>query len=108
MSIPFLHNNAWLGDLGREEIFTRQEKTVAEIATPSGNIPRSYREAMKGNEKEEWSQAIKEELQNMKRMDVFEVAPLDKLQRTINGGWIFAKKIDNLSGQVHYKAHYVA
>ncbi|MBW0534030.1 hypothetical protein O181_073745 [Austropuccinia psidii MF-1] len=30
------------------------------------------------------------------------------MQHTINGGWIFAKKIDNLSGQVRYKARYVA
>ncbi|MBW0545177.1 hypothetical protein O181_084892 [Austropuccinia psidii MF-1] len=108
MDIPFLLNNIWLGSFGTEETFTKQEQTVEKIAKPSRKIPKNYKEAMDSDEKEEWSRAIGEELQNMERMDVFEVAPLDKMQHTINGGWIFAKKINNLSGKVCYKAHYVA
>ncbi|MBW0526059.1 hypothetical protein O181_065774 [Austropuccinia psidii MF-1] len=108
MNIPFLLNNVCLGDFGKEETFTQQEKTAVKITTPSSNIPRSYKEAMGCIDKDEWSRAIEEELQNMRRMDMFEVAPLDKTRRAINGGWIFAKKIDNLSGKVRYKARYVA
>ncbi|MBW0531182.1 hypothetical protein O181_070897, partial [Austropuccinia psidii MF-1] len=108
MGIPFLLNNLRLGDFSREKKFAEQEQTAAKIAKPSDVIPRTYKEAMRSHESEEWSRAIEEELQNMKRMDVFEVAPLDKMQHTINGGWIFAKKINNLSGQVRYKARYVA
>ncbi|MBW0527669.1 hypothetical protein O181_067384 [Austropuccinia psidii MF-1] len=108
MGIPFLLNNLQLGDFSREKKFAEQEQMAAKIAKPSDVIPRTYKEAMRSHESEEWSRAIEEELQNMKRMDMFEVAPLDKMQHTINGGWIFTKKIDNLLGQVRYKARYVA
>ncbi|MBW0529804.1 hypothetical protein O181_069519 [Austropuccinia psidii MF-1] len=63
---------------------------------------------MNSIKKDKCSWVIGEELQNMERMDVFEIAPWDKARRFINGGWIFTKKIDNLSGQVRYKARYVA
>ncbi|MBW0494402.1 hypothetical protein O181_034117 [Austropuccinia psidii MF-1] len=44
----------------------------------------------------------------MRWMEVFEIAPLDNKQHIINGGWVFSKKIDNLSGCTRYKARYVA
>ncbi|MBW0510220.1 hypothetical protein O181_049935 [Austropuccinia psidii MF-1] len=108
MNIPFVLNNIWLGRFCKEETFAKQEKMVEKIAKPSSKIPKNYKEAMNSNEKKEWSQAIGKELQNMERMDVFEVAPLDKTQHTINGGWIFSENIDNLSAKVCYKARYVA
>ncbi|MBW0486670.1 hypothetical protein O181_026385 [Austropuccinia psidii MF-1] len=100
MDIPFLLNNTWLGSFGKEKNFTKQEQMVEKIAKLFSKILKSYKEAMDSNEGEEWSRAIGEELQNMEIMDVFEVSPLDKMQHTINGGWIFAKRIDNLSGKL--------
>ncbi|MBW0492681.1 hypothetical protein O181_032396 [Austropuccinia psidii MF-1] len=67
MGIPFLLNNIRLGSFGKEEIFTKQEQMAAKIAKPSSKIPKGYKEAMNSDKKDE-------ELQNMRRMDLFEVA----------------------------------
>ncbi|MBW0511335.1 hypothetical protein O181_051050 [Austropuccinia psidii MF-1] len=104
MDIPFLLNNVQLGNFTKEEIFMEQERTSEAITRLSGKIPRGYKEAMNSDEREEWMSAIHEELENMQRMEVFEIAPLDKKQHIINGGWVFAKKVDNLSGKTCYKA----
>ncbi|MBW0592253.1 hypothetical protein O181_131968 [Austropuccinia psidii MF-1] len=93
-------NKIQLGSFGREEVFTLQEKMAEKIARTTTNIPRSYKEAMNSEDKENWAQEIEEELNNMRRMEVFEVAPISEAQRTITESWIFSKKIDNLTGGI--------
>ncbi|MBW0534031.1 hypothetical protein O181_073746 [Austropuccinia psidii MF-1] len=61
MGIPFLLNNLPLGNFSREKKFSEQEQTAAKIATPSDVIPRTYKEAMRSHESEEWSRAIEED-----------------------------------------------
>ncbi|MBW0463118.1 hypothetical protein O181_002833 [Austropuccinia psidii MF-1] len=75
---------------------------------PKNVIPRTYKEAMNGTEKEEWVNAIEEELKNMRQMEVFEITEEKGDEHLINGGWIFAKRIDNMTGSIQYKARYVA
>ncbi|MBW0521589.1 hypothetical protein O181_061304 [Austropuccinia psidii MF-1] len=108
MDVPFLLNNIRLGDFTKEETFAKQERTAENIIKPSDKILRGYKEAMSSDKREEWANAIDEELQDMRRMEVFEIAPLGDKHHIINGGWVFAKKIDNLSGRTRYKARYVA
>ncbi|MBW0464871.1 hypothetical protein O181_004586 [Austropuccinia psidii MF-1] len=55
MDIPFLLNTVQLGSFGAEEIFIEQEKTAKALVKPTRNIPRGYREAMNGDEREEWT-----------------------------------------------------
>ncbi|MBW0513756.1 hypothetical protein O181_053471 [Austropuccinia psidii MF-1] len=107
MSLPFILNSLELGNLKKEEVFALQEKTAEEMMAPKEVIPRPYKEAMNGADKGEWAKAIDEELKNMQRMDVFEITEKRSDQHLISGGWIFAKKIDNITGDIRYKARYV-
>ncbi|MBW0460388.1 hypothetical protein O181_000103 [Austropuccinia psidii MF-1] len=108
MDLPFLLNNVTLGNFEKEKIFTSQERTAESVMMPKEVVPKTYKEAMNSTEKKEWMNAIDEELGNMKRMDVFEIAEKRSDQHLISGGWIFAKKMDNMTGKVRYKARYVA
>ncbi|MBW0519743.1 hypothetical protein O181_059458 [Austropuccinia psidii MF-1] len=108
MGLPFILNTLELGNFKQEQTFTFQEKTVEAMMAPKEVIPKTYKEAMNGADKAEWAKAIDQELRNMQRMDVFEITEKMSDQHLINGGWIFAKKIDNITGDIRYKSRYVA
>ncbi|MBW0461092.1 hypothetical protein O181_000807 [Austropuccinia psidii MF-1] len=65
MGLPFILNSLELRHFENEETFMMQEKMAETITEPKGKIPRSYREAMSGSEKGEWTSAIRKELKNM-------------------------------------------
>ncbi|MBW0530950.1 hypothetical protein O181_070665 [Austropuccinia psidii MF-1] len=108
MDLPFILNTMELGNFEKENIFTLQEQTAEGIMAPKNVIPKTYKEAMNGTEKEEWASAIEEELKNMGRMDLFEVTEVKGDEHLINRGWVYAKKIDNMTGSIRYIARYVA
>ena len=70
--------------------------------------PSSYTEAMKSPEKEQWVKAIQEELNSLKRNEVWEFVPTPKDRKLVGCRWVFRIKTDAQGNLVHYKARVVA
>lgn len=73
--------------------------------------PRNFEEAMESEEKDNWSKAVKEELESMKKNEVWTLVdrPIDKDGNKINvidSKWVFKKKI-NTDGSKKCKARLV-
>jgi hypothetical protein len=76
-------------------------------ALSATNIPQTYEEAQESSEWSHWSKAMDEELDKMKHYGVWE-AVKNEGQRTLDGKWVFTRKIDGSTGLPStYKARYV-
>ncbi|KAJ9536490.1 hypothetical protein OSB04_un000327 [Centaurea solstitialis] len=80
------------------------------VSQDSGDLnePTSYREAVSGNESEQWQEAMKAEMQSMYDNQVWELTDLPQHCRAVGRKWVFKKKTD-MDGNVHtFKARLVA
>ena len=70
--------------------------------------PRQYKNAMLSTEKDLWIKAIKEEIGNFYKRDVWKKVPRSVLQgkKPLGNRWVFKKKVET-NGSVRYKARVV-
>ena len=88
----------------RQAIIAYTALTAALSAT---NLPQTYQEARESSEWPHWEKAMDEELAKMKHYGVWE-AIKNEGQRTLDGKWVFTRKIDGSSGLPSaYNARYV-
>ncbi len=69
-----------------------------------GEIPKTYRQAIEGEEKEKWKESMEKELKSLKDFDVWETCQLPKGRSAIGSKWCYdIKKADG-----RYKSRAVA
>jgi hypothetical protein len=72
---------------------SRRIRRPRAFATVVGdNIPNHYHQAVKGRESANWLEAVKVELEAMKRLKVWEVVDLLPTTKTVGTTWVFKKK----------------
>lgn len=81
---------------------------VSSVINSSSDEPRSYTEAMQCPEKEDWQNAMKEELQSLLDNQTWEMVPLPAGRKTVGCKWTYKKKQDESGNTVRYKARLVA
>ena len=75
----------------------------------SENEPRTYSEAMKSKQSQQWQQAMKEEMQSLHDNQTWTLVPSPKNQRIVDCKWIFKVKEGMTSTEpVRFKARLVA
>lgn len=79
----------------------------ARLAMATNNEPKTYTEAMSGNDAHKWKQAIKEELDALAKNNTWKVVPKDGA-REISVKWIFKIKLAANGDIDRYKARLVA
>ena len=71
-------------------------------------VPKTFKEAINSTEKDEWNQAMMNELESLDKLKVWKVVPRPKEKSVVGGKWVFCKKM-NPDGSVNkFKARYVA
>jgi hypothetical protein len=66
--------------------------------------PRTYSQAMKSDKSEEWSKAIKDEIESLERLGTWELTKYEEGQAPLHSKWVFKTKT-NADGSVErYKA----
>ena len=74
----------------------------------SGETPRTYQEAMSSQDKAKWADIMKEELDVMKKLGVYELVELPPDRKVIDTKWVYRVK-QNVQGETaRYKARLVA
>ena len=71
-------------------------------------IPKNIKQAEESDSWFKWKQAMNEEVNSMKKHDVWDIVPRPKDKRVINSKWIFNIKEDPNSKERKYKARLVA
>jgi hypothetical protein len=70
--------------------------------------PKTYSQAMKSDKSEEWSKAIKDEIESLERLGTWELTKHEEGQAPLHSKWVFETKT-NADGSVErYKARLVA
>jgi len=87
-----------------ERIKNQQAARLAMI----DEIPKNVREAEQSNEWKYWQQAMKDELDSMKKHKVWDIISRPKGKKVIKCKWIFDNKQDPSTGRQRYKARLVA
>jgi hypothetical protein len=72
------------------------------------DLPRTYEEAVNGEEKEKWKEAMDEEIGTLEKMGTWKLEDLPAERKTVGCKWVFAKKRDENGQVIHYKARLVA
>jgi hypothetical protein len=112
LSLDFIMNLMHLGDFSNEIEFTNQELIVDKIiemcAFYSITVPKTFKQAMKSEDKNAWSKAIAVELLNLEQMRVWELLLKPSDKKELGGRWVFATKPDVDGSGVRFKARYVA
>ncbi|MBW0534422.1 hypothetical protein O181_074137 [Austropuccinia psidii MF-1] len=85
-----------------------QRQPRANITNQTCSTPKSFNEAMSGSNKEDWNAAIKKELMNMERLNVWTLREKTTKNHPITSMWVFKEKQDNTGNTVEYKAHLCA
>ncbi|KAK9696674.1 Reverse transcriptase (RNA-dependent DNA polymerase) [Popillia japonica] len=70
------------------------------------NVPLNYEDLKLRKDREEWMNAMKEEVEVLKERNTWEVVPQPKNEKLIDTKWVFTKK--ELHGSTMYKARLVA
>ena len=74
----------------------------------SGDVPKSYREAMNSAQREAWQDAVQEELDNHLMLRTYELVPRRPDMKLLTGGWTFAIKQNQTGDAIRYKARLFA
>lgn len=72
----------------------------------SGADPKTFKQAVSSDDKEEWMNAMKDELNSLQQTGTYELADLPEDKRAIGCKWVFKRKRENES--IRYKARLVA
>ena len=70
--------------------------------------PSSVKEALTGEEKEKWREAMEVEMESIKRNNVWELVELPKGRSSVGSKWVFKKKVNDEGVVERYKARIVA
>lgn len=70
--------------------------------------PKSYADAMKAADSEQWKEAMKEELESIEQNQTWELTDLPRERKAIGSKWVFKKKLDECGKVVRRKARLVA
>ena len=81
--------------------FSAQEEELMEI-------PITVKDALNGEEADQWKKAIDEELNTLKKMGTWELADLPEGREPIGCKWVFVKKRDEKGKLIKYKARLIA
>ena len=77
-------------------------------ATIQNKEPLTVNEALDSSEKNEWRQAMEEEVKSMHKNDVWELVEPPQDRQVIGSKWVFKRKIDSGGSVERYKARLVA
>ena len=66
--------------------------------TPEEGEPQSYAEAIVGQSKDKWLEAMQEEMDPLEQNTTYELMELPQGRRALKNKWIFKVKIDGSSG----------
>ena len=71
--------------------------------------PETYEEAINSNESEKWKEAMKRELESIKKNDTWDLVKLDNVRKKpIKCRWVFTKKFNKFGEVKKFKARLVA
>ncbi|MBW0541029.1 hypothetical protein O181_080744 [Austropuccinia psidii MF-1] len=95
------------GDVDTQNIlpYSRRPKTFIASST---SAPASYSRAISGNESSLWVDAIRKELDAMKRLEVWSVIPLKEDIKLVGTTWVFKRKYNAMNEITEYKARLCA
>ncbi|MBW0466508.1 hypothetical protein O181_006223 [Austropuccinia psidii MF-1] len=101
--------NVALGEFPTDEIFSRQEHAIVTLPTPQDFvIPSNFKNTMKSSFRAEWHCACLDELNQLKKRDVFVLVDKPKDAKVIGHQWVFNLK-RNLTGEIQkFKARFCA
>jgi hypothetical protein len=105
--------NLQLGSFKDELTVQRQDTLVEQLCdfipeVCEVRLPTTFKQALRLESKDQWMRAVNEELDNLKRLDVWDVRPVPAGKQILKAKWVFALKT-NLSGNpTCFKARYVA
>ena len=112
MSLEFIARQISLGNFINEIEFDNQEFLVDAVLQSCAfygvDIPKTYKQAMRAEDKAAWANAVSEELSNLLQMDVWVSKPMPAGVKPLDGWWVFAKKSGDDGTTKRYKARYVA
>jgi hypothetical protein len=69
--------------------------------------PQSYKEAINDTHKEEWKQAMQEEMQSLQENHTYELVKLPKGRRALKNKWVYRIKSEESNSKPRYKARLV-
>jgi hypothetical protein len=72
------------------------------------DVPTTYKKALRSSDASAWTTAIKEELDNLSRLAVWEIRPVPPGVRVLLAKWVFARKHGADGSTPRFKARYVA
>ena len=72
------------------------------------DLPKSYEEAIKGPEADQWKEAMDAEIGQLEEMGTWEEADLPEGRKEIGCRWVFLRKKDEHGNIIKYKARLVA
>jgi hypothetical protein len=78
------------------------------VDASGGDEPRSYGEAIRSSEAEQWKAGTKEEFDALVATGTWELCVLPKGKNLVDSRWVFKKKRDQTGKVVRYKARFVA
>ncbi|MBW0487893.1 hypothetical protein O181_027608 [Austropuccinia psidii MF-1] len=91
------------GEVDAQNIFpySRRPKTLIASST---DAPTSYSKAISGSELLLWIEAIRKELDSMKRLEVWDVIPLKEGFKLVGTTWVFKQKHNSMNEITEYMA----
>jgi hypothetical protein len=111
-SLHFIMNRLTLGDHTKDIAMEQQELVVdtvlQECSLFAATVPKTYLQAQRLTNWGKWKEAIDEELNNLKSMQVLSALPCPEGRQPRDGRWVFAEKTNDQSETVRWKARYVA
>ena len=70
-------------------------------------LPKTYKEAVGGDDPDEWKRAMDEEIESFKETETFELVERPKDAKVVRGKWVYSSKGDP-TGNIIHKARFVA
>ena len=77
------------------------------VLLTDGGEPECYEEAMESECKDQWVEAMKDELQSLHENHTFELVKLPKGKRALKNRWVYRLKQEEKSSSPRYKARLV-
>ena len=82
--------------------------TALSAAAETDDIPRNYKEAVSGAEKEHWLKAMKSEMESHNKNKTWTLVPRPRARKVIKSRWVFSVKRKPDGSLIKYKARQVA
>lgn len=86
----------------------KDELCFQDYIYPAIDVPKKYEEAVESSEKEEWQEAMKNEMDSFKEHNAFSLTHLPENCKVIGGEWVYSFKRNPENGKRVRAARYVA